>query len=67
MPAYNEEVGIAAAVGSLAASDYPDFEIVVVDNNTKDPSVWQPVEAYCRDRPTVRFVLFQSGFVAERA
>ena len=36
--------------------DYPDFEVVVIDNNTKDPAVWQPVEEYCRDRPRVKFV-----------
>ncbi len=31
----------------------PAFEIVVVDNNTKDPAIWRPVEEYCRDRPRV--------------
>jgi len=36
VPAYNEEVGIAAAVRSLAASDYPDFEILVVDDGSTD-------------------------------
>src|SRR4029078_6899868 len=28
--------------------DYPEFEVVVLDNNTCDPEVWQPVEAHCR-------------------
>jgi poly-beta-1,6 N-acetyl-D-glucosamine synthase len=36
VPAYNEEVGIAAAIRSLAASDYPDFEIIVVDDGSTD-------------------------------
>jgi poly-beta-1,6 N-acetyl-D-glucosamine synthase len=36
VPAYNEAVGIARCVGSLAASDYPDFEIIVVDDGSED-------------------------------
>ena len=27
---------------SLAALDYPDYEVIVIDNNTKDPAVWRP-------------------------
>jgi len=37
VPAYNEEVGIARAVGSLAASEYPTpVEVVVVDDGSTD-------------------------------
>ena len=34
--AYNEEANIAATLTSLLASDYPDFEVVVVDDGSTD-------------------------------
>jgi cellulose synthase/poly-beta-1,6-N-acetylglucosamine synthase-like glycosyltransferase len=55
--AYNEPPDmLIETIRSLEALDYPAFEIVVIDNNTNDPSVWKPVEQYCADRPRVRFV-----------
>lgn len=36
VPARNESVNIEACVGSLTGSDYPDFEIVVVDDRSDD-------------------------------
>jgi cellulose synthase/poly-beta-1,6-N-acetylglucosamine synthase-like glycosyltransferase len=57
MPAYNEPPDILiATIKAVEAMDYPNFEIVVMDNNTKDPAIWGPVEEYCRDRPRVKFV-----------
>ena len=36
VPAYNEEVGIARAVESLLASEYPELEVVVIDDGSTD-------------------------------
>lgn len=49
VPAYNEPPDMLnATLDALAALDYPNFEVVVIDNNTRDDAVWQPVEAHCR-------------------
>jgi cellulose synthase/poly-beta-1,6-N-acetylglucosamine synthase-like glycosyltransferase/peptidoglycan/xylan/chitin deacetylase (PgdA/CDA1 family) len=36
VPAFNEAVGIEGAVGSLDASDYPEFEVILVDDGSTD-------------------------------
>jgi cellulose synthase/poly-beta-1,6-N-acetylglucosamine synthase-like glycosyltransferase len=57
VPAYNEPPELLIeTIKAVERIDYPDFEVVVIDNNTTDPAVWGPVEEYCRDRPRVRFV-----------
>lgn len=48
LPIHNEPAEmVRETLDALAALDYPDFEVLVIDNNTKDPAVWRPVEAYC--------------------
>ncbi len=39
---------VRQTLDALAALDYPNFEVLVVDNNTVDESLWRPVEEYCR-------------------
>ena len=49
VPAYNEPPEMMIeTLNALAALDYPRFEVIVMDNNTKDPEIWQPVEAHCK-------------------
>lgn len=48
-PAHNEPPQMLInTLDVLARLDYPDFEVIVVDNNTKDESVWRPVAEHCR-------------------
>jgi exo-beta-1,3-glucanase (GH17 family)/glycosyltransferase involved in cell wall biosynthesis len=45
---YNEPPEmVIITLDSLAALEYENFEVLVIDNNTKDPAVWQPVQDYC--------------------
>ncbi|WP_341522952.1 glycosyltransferase [Pseudomonas sp. G.S.17] len=48
VPCYNEPPEmVKQTLNALAALDYPDFEVLLIDNNTKDPAVWEPVKAHC--------------------
>ncbi|HVY56465.1 MAG TPA: glycosyltransferase [Xanthobacteraceae bacterium] len=40
---------LKATLDSVARLDYPNFECVVVINNTPDPSYWRPIEEHCRE------------------
>ncbi|MFM9860774.1 glycosyltransferase [Pseudoxanthobacter sp. M-2] len=49
IPAYREPAEmLKQTLDSVAALDYPNFECVVVVNNTPDPALVLPVEAHCR-------------------
>ena len=55
--AYNEPPDmLIETIKSVEAIDYPNFEVVVIDNNTKDREVWQPVYDYCKNRERLKFV-----------
>lgn len=48
VPCYNEPPEmVKQTLDALAKLDYPDFEVLLIDNNTKDPAVWEPVRDYC--------------------
>ncbi|MFI4987344.1 MAG: glycosyltransferase, partial [Alphaproteobacteria bacterium] len=48
LPIHNEPVHmVIETINSLAALDYPNLEILVIDNNTRNPDMWKPVAAHC--------------------
>ncbi|MEG9621569.1 MULTISPECIES: glycosyltransferase [Pseudomonas] len=58
VPCYNEPPEmVKQTLDALAALDYPDYEVLVIDNNTKDPAVWEPLKAHC-ERLGERFRFF---------
>jgi exo-beta-1,3-glucanase (GH17 family)/cellulose synthase/poly-beta-1,6-N-acetylglucosamine synthase-like glycosyltransferase len=49
VPAYNEPPDmLIRTLDALARLDYPNFEVLVIDNNTREEAIWRPVEAHCR-------------------
>jgi cellulose synthase/poly-beta-1,6-N-acetylglucosamine synthase-like glycosyltransferase len=61
VPAFNESVCIASSIRSLAALDYPNKEIVVIDDGSTDDTYWQAVEEGKRARGVEVRVLSQSN------
>jgi cellulose synthase/poly-beta-1,6-N-acetylglucosamine synthase-like glycosyltransferase len=56
VPCYNEPPDmVIETLESLARIDYPNYEIVVLDDNTDDESLWRPVESWCQAH-AVKFV-----------
>lgn len=54
---YNEPPELVfQTLDGLARLDYPDYEVLVVDNNTAREEIWRPVESYCANLgPRFRF------------
>jgi exo-beta-1,3-glucanase (GH17 family)/cellulose synthase/poly-beta-1,6-N-acetylglucosamine synthase-like glycosyltransferase len=49
IPAYREQPDmLKQTLDAVARLDYPNFECVVIINNTPDPTFWQPIQDYCR-------------------
>lgn len=40
---------VLATLGCLSKLHYPNFEVLVIDNNTADPALWLPVKLLCHD------------------
>jgi cellulose synthase/poly-beta-1,6-N-acetylglucosamine synthase-like glycosyltransferase len=58
VPTYNEPSELVIRTReSLARIEYPHLLIQVVDNNTKDPALWRPLQEACeRLGPTFQFL-----------
>ncbi len=49
IPAYREQPDmLKLTLDAVARLDYPNFECVVIINNTPDPAYWQPIQDHCR-------------------
>jgi exo-beta-1,3-glucanase (GH17 family)/cellulose synthase/poly-beta-1,6-N-acetylglucosamine synthase-like glycosyltransferase len=51
---------VRQTLDALAELDYPEFEVLVVDNNTTDPAIWEPVAEHCA-RLGARFRFYHLG------
>jgi exo-beta-1,3-glucanase (GH17 family)/cellulose synthase/poly-beta-1,6-N-acetylglucosamine synthase-like glycosyltransferase len=49
IPAHNEPPEmLKQTLDAVAGLDYPNFECVLVINNTPDPALWRPIEEHCK-------------------
>lgn len=49
VPTHNEPPEVVCqTLRALDKLDYPNFEVILLDNNTSDEALWKPVERYCR-------------------
>jgi exo-beta-1,3-glucanase (GH17 family)/cellulose synthase/poly-beta-1,6-N-acetylglucosamine synthase-like glycosyltransferase len=49
IPAYQEPPEmLKATLDAVAQLEYPNFECILVINNTSDPALWRPVEERCK-------------------
>lgn len=61
VPCYNEPPEMMIrTLNALTELDYENFEVIVLDNNTKDPAVWAPVAEHCK-KLGERFRFFHYG------
>jgi glycosyltransferase involved in cell wall biosynthesis len=63
VPAYNAAKTVDATLASVAAQDYPNFEVIVVDDGSKDDTAVR-VECIAKRDPRFRLVRKANGGVA---
>ncbi|MDO8498316.1 MAG: glycosyltransferase [bacterium] len=57
VPAYNEPPTLLKnTLRALSELDYKDYEVIIIDNNTKEEKIWRPIQEYCQKlRKTFKF------------
>ncbi len=60
VPAYNEEINAVRTVESLLQQDYPNLQIVFIDDGSKD-STFKTVSTFFADKPQVQVVTKLNG------
>lgn len=49
VPAYNEPPEmVVETLNALSRLDYPNYEVIMIDDNSTDEALWRPVEAHCK-------------------
>jgi exo-beta-1,3-glucanase (GH17 family)/cellulose synthase/poly-beta-1,6-N-acetylglucosamine synthase-like glycosyltransferase len=49
IPCYNEPSEmVIQTLNALANLDYSQYEVLVIDNNTKNENIWKPIEEHCK-------------------
>jgi cellulose synthase/poly-beta-1,6-N-acetylglucosamine synthase-like glycosyltransferase len=57
VPTHNEPPEmVIATLQQLLKQRYENYEIFVIDNNTTDPALWRPVEAFCAGHDRIKFL-----------
>jgi cellulose synthase/poly-beta-1,6-N-acetylglucosamine synthase-like glycosyltransferase len=48
VPTYAEPPDmVIETLNKLSKLDYPNYEVILIDNNTKDSKLWEPVQEHC--------------------
>ena len=59
VPCYNEPPDmVIETIDALRNLRYENYEVLIIDNNTKDEAVWKPVEEYCAQLNDPRYRFF---------
>ncbi len=60
VPTHNEEPEmVMATLDALAQLDYPNYEVILIDDNSNDAAIWRPVMDFCRQHGFKVFHLMQ--------